>query len=90
MGKNDYGRCPAIFPLRASVEAEIERLIALLDALDGDPDHEDFDADFEPDADAEPDSDDEPSLGWAAAQAASGLYGWMYWYTIDLERESSR
>ena len=37
-------RCPAVQPfgprLRAKVEAAIERLIATLDALDGDPDLE--------------------------------------------------
>lgn len=42
---------------------KIERLIGLLDALDGDTDHEDCDEDFEPDADDEP---------WLA-----GFGGWM-------------
>jgi len=40
--------------LRAELEAEIERLIALCDTIDGDADHEDFDEDLEPDADGEP------------------------------------
>lgn len=42
---------------RQVVENEIDRLIMLLDALDGD-------ADFEPDSDAEEGGDAEPSLGW--------------------------
>jgi hypothetical protein len=42
---------------RASIEAEIEWLIALLDAVDGDPD-------LEPHSDDEPGGDEEPSLGW--------------------------
>ena len=37
---------------RTAVEDEIERLLALLDRLDGDPD-------------AEPDGADEPYLGWS-------------------------
>ncbi|WP_414833597.1 hypothetical protein [Afifella sp. YEN Y35] len=40
--------------LRARLEDEIERLIALLDTLDGDPDFEDDDV-------------DEPTLGWNAS-----------------------
>jgi hypothetical protein len=39
--------------LRRKLEAEIDRLIDLLDAWDGDPDLE-ADEDFEPDADSEP------------------------------------
>ncbi|WP_375458320.1 hypothetical protein [uncultured Enterovirga sp.] len=43
---------------REAIEAHVERLIALLDMLDGD-------TDLEPDSDAEPAGDeDEPSLGW--------------------------
>ncbi len=43
---------------REALEAHVERLIALLDMLDGD-------ADLEPDHDSEPAGDeDEPSLGW--------------------------
>lgn len=43
------GKHPLFYPtdLRATLETEIERLIALCDALDGD-------ADLEPDADGEP------------------------------------
>lgn len=59
--------------LRERLEAEVERLIALLDALDGDPDLEPWLADTDPvledregDDDGEPnDWDAEPSLGWA-------------------------
>lgn len=62
--------------LRRQIEADIERLIALLDAMDGDPDLEPslgqwspfsgcrFEVDLEGD-----DSDYEPSLGWAERRA---------------------
>ena len=43
---------PAAPRLRERIEAEIERLISLLDTLDGD-------------ADLEPGNDDEPSMGWS-------------------------
>jgi len=43
--------------LRREVAAEIERLIAFLDALGGDPD-------LELTGDDEPDQSEEPSLGW--------------------------
>src|SRR4051812_38897129 len=43
--------------LRTRLETELERMIELLDQLDGDPD-------LEPDTDAEPDEDGEPTLGW--------------------------
>ncbi|WP_375460008.1 hypothetical protein [uncultured Enterovirga sp.] len=42
---------------REALEAHVERLIALLDMLDGD-------------VDLEPDNDDEPSLGWPEGVAA--------------------
>lgn len=45
---------------RRQVEARIDELIALLDAIDDDPDLEDGD-------DAEPDQDGEPTLGWPEA-----------------------
>ena len=44
------------WPVRRVLEDEIERLIAMLDEIDGD-------ADFEPDADTEDGSDAEPWLG---------------------------
>lgn len=48
---------------RTLIEAEIERLIGLLDAMDGDPDLEpELDGGCDPDL--EPDSDGEPWLGW--------------------------
>jgi hypothetical protein len=49
---------------RDAVENEIERLIGILDDLDGDPDLE---ADLEGD-----DCDDEPELGWTLAEARMG------------------
>lgn len=63
--------------LRQQIESDIERLIGLLDALDGDPDREASLAGFNPiswysgqDVDLEGDfSDYEPSLGWAERRA---------------------
>lgn len=46
---------------RSAIENEIERLIALLDGFDGNPDCEDI-GDFEDGGDLEPDVDGEPSL----------------------------
>jgi hypothetical protein len=90
MGKIKYGRNPSRNPsLRQQVEAEIERMIALLDALDPDPD-------LEPDTDGEPSlgggvglasldlendpSDAEPWMGWTDSEAITGNYatdiGW--------------
>jgi hypothetical protein len=51
--------------LRREAAAEVERLIAFLDALGGEPDLEDG-------GDDEPDDDGEPSLGWADME---GRYG---------------
>lgn len=62
---------------------EADRLIALLDTLDGDA--EDTGEDLEPDADSEPDSDAEPSLGWSPGEATSGVYALAF--DIDLEDE---
>jgi hypothetical protein len=45
---------------RREIESAIERLIALLDFVDGDPDLEDG-------------SDDEPSLGWVMSQSSCPL-----------------
>lgn len=39
------------FEARRAIEAEIDRLISLLDAIDGDPDLETFDPDLEDDDD---------------------------------------
>lgn len=52
---------PEPLKARREIENHIERLIAALDALDGDPD-------LEGDADFEPQGDDEPSLGWTVSQ----------------------
>lgn len=48
--------------LRAAAAAEIERLIALVDAIDDDPDFE-------------PDGTDEPLLAWTDEEARKGIYG---------------
>jgi hypothetical protein len=60
----------AIGKLRREAQAEVDRLIAFLDATDGD-------ADLEPDNDAEPEGDEEPSLGWTTVpnQAARSFHG---------------
>lgn len=62
---------------------EADRLIALLDTLDGDADREDLDTDLEQDADSEPGDDGEPSLGWTAREAACGAFALAV--DIDLE-----
>lgn len=54
-----------MIPTRAQVEAEIERLICLLDAMDGDPDFE-----AEP---AEEQYDAEADLTWTSGMAP----GWF-------------
>lgn len=48
---------------------EAERLVGMLDVLDGDSDLETFDPDLD---EAEPDA--EPSLGWAPGEVATGIY----------------
>ena len=67
---------------RASIATSIERLIDLLDAIDGDPDLEPYLADTratEAQGAADDreldDSDLEPSLGWCACEASYGKYG---------------
>jgi len=69
--------------LRKEAAAEIERLIAFLDALGGDPD-------LELTGDDEPEQSEEPSLGWtttinqaARAEQRFGAQGWG----VDLEQE---
>ena len=57
---------------RRKIEEAIERLLAVLDAIDGDPE-------------AEPDAEDEPSLGWSATGATS-VYDTAVW-TTDMEDE---
>jgi hypothetical protein len=54
--------------MRETIEAEIERLIGLLDQVDGDPD-------FESSGDDEDDGTGEDSLGWAEMEARFGHYG---------------
>lgn len=54
-------------PLRPQIEAAIESLIALLDAIDGDSDLEDSDEDKAVDdgrCDVADSGDDEPEDGW--------------------------
>jgi len=69
---------PAIDPertrlraLRAEIERELERMIDLLDAIDGDPDFEPSFGSVAPGHvdEAEPDADLEPSLGWTSTYA---------------------
>lgn len=50
-----------MIPTRAEIEAEVERLIALLDEMDGDPD-------FEPEPQEEQ-HDDETDLTWNSGVA---------------------
>ena len=82
---------------RHALENAIERLVALLDTLDPDPD-------LEPDTDDEPSlaggsvgddgrdreldlCDDEPSLGWTSTEACSGDYPPQF--ECDLEHDAS-
>ena len=57
--------------LRAQIEAELERMIDLLDAIDGDPDLEPSLGSVAPGHvdEAEPDTDLEPSLCWTSTYA---------------------
>lgn len=74
---------PALFDVavRRSIEDEIQRLVDLLDLVDGDADLEDGrdaepDADGEPDADDELGGDDEPWLGrLECLHQGAGTYG---------------
>jgi len=61
--------------LRRTIENEIERLIALLDLLDGDENLEPYLADTRPSAgDREADDCDlEPSLGWTSTGAQGNM-----------------
>lgn len=72
--------------LRTRLEVEVERMIALLDAMDGDPDLEPWLAENGAgvwddreggDDEGEPDVDSEPSLGWGHGATALPL-GWSY------------
>jgi hypothetical protein len=75
---------PAIDPerqrlhaLRTQIEAELERMIDLLNAIDGDPD-------FEPEEDDDT-TDYEPSLGWSISGATTWQDGSLS--LLDLEEE---
>lgn len=64
---------------------EADRLIALIDVLDGDAEAEATSEDLEPDADSEPGSDEEPSLGWTAGEAEGG-YALAFGADLELDR----
>lgn len=79
---------PLFLSARQQLEAEIERLIALLDTLDGDPDLEPWLAGTDPAEgdreggdvldEGEPDSDSEPCLGWHVPMSDGPPLGWSY------------
>jgi hypothetical protein len=76
--------------LRTRIEAAIERLIRLLDFVDGDPDLEASvgGGNDGHGYDAEADTvDDEPSLGWTGAEASRGRYARIDPYAVDIEVE---
>ena len=56
---------------RHVIEAEIERMISILDWLDDDPD-------LEPQGEEEPTEDTEPLYGWTGMEAAYGRYSLEY------------
>lgn len=62
--------------IRPILESEIDRLIAVLDLMDADPD-------LEADGSDEEMPDAEPELGWTAAQARTGSYEWNDPYTYE-------
>jgi hypothetical protein len=68
-------RTPAAAYLRATLEQAAERILDILDAMDGDPDLEDG-------------ADDEPSLG--APEGDGSQIGWMRGGDRDLELEDRR
>jgi len=64
------------FNLRQQMEAEIERLLAILDAMDGDPDLEPSLGSYDPQicaCDCEDQCDDEGDLGDSGIADADGL-----------------
>lgn len=74
-------RTRALARLREEVEDTIEKLIAFLDRLDGDPDLEPTFGYLMPGAidEAEPDVDFEPSLGCATSGYASETFSQEHW-----------
>lgn len=77
----------AIQRLRNEAEQQIERLIAMLDALDGDPDVE-IDTDFElEDEHDESTNDEEPSLGSRNPTIYGDQGSWSAGNGSDLEDE---
>lgn len=97
---NPFGAdAPRPSKARALIEGYIERLIAALDALDGDADDGNADEDFEPDSDDEPSigggsygyhvdleldtADDEPGMGWSEATDQSGIGDINTWATQE-------
>lgn len=76
--------------LRAELEAEIERLIALCDALDGDADDGNLDEDFEPSLGCRDDLEHDPAelepwLGWAEKESLGGRISWPLAGLLDAE-----
>jgi hypothetical protein len=61
--------------IRATIEAELERMIDLLDAIDGDPD-------LEPEEDADT-GDLEPSLGWSVTGAHGRFDGSTFYLDVE-------
>lgn len=70
--------------IRREAAAEIDRLIALVDAIDGDPDLEVDQADDEDGGDDEDNGDSEPSLG---SLGHTSQVDWMCGGRDDLERD---
>jgi hypothetical protein len=77
-----YDALRTLARLRREAAAEIERLLAFLDASEPDPD-------LEEDHTAEEEPDGEPSLGWTDKQAAKGDYGGHWLAGQDLEFDDS-
>lgn len=86
MHTNREPATPGLYPTRRAIADEIERLLALLDELDGDENLEPYlagwrlgpDPDLEDDSEEdEPIGDEEPSLGWTHTdnQAARRWHG---------------
>lgn len=78
----------ALVRLRDKVERAVERLVAILDDLDGDPDVEDEQGDDEPE-------EDDRNLGWTSSMRQEGRH-WLgsrdtgyRWASDDVERDDA-